>query len=101
MDTEHDRVRLQIYALVSHIPLGKVSTYGLIAQAVEGASARLVGRVMGQLPSGTQLPWHRVVNASLKVSDHGNAPLQLEKLRQEGVLISNKGKIDRQSLWRP
>ena len=92
---------LAIYTLVAAIPKGKVCSYGLIAKACEGVSARMVGRALRITPKGTKLPWQRVVNASLKVSDHGGAAQQIKLLRKEGVEISDAGKINLQCLWIP
>ncbi|MCL4167054.1 UNVERIFIED_CONTAM: hypothetical protein GTU68_066805 [Idotea baltica] len=47
--------------------------------------ARLVGRTMSNLPKGTKLPWHRVVNSQLKISNPNNPELQARRLRKEGV----------------
>lgn len=80
----------RIYEVVARIPRGRVATYGQVA-AVAGlpGRARLVGRVLGALPDGSDLPWHRVVNAAGKISLRRNAlgyeDLQAELLRREGV----------------
>ncbi|HAV46339.1 MAG TPA: cysteine methyltransferase, partial [Halomonas sp.] len=57
----------QIYTIVDQIPAGRVTTYGRIAKMTEGATARMVGSAMRHLPEGHQLPWHRVISASLKL----------------------------------
>ncbi|RLB62541.1 MAG: methyltransferase, partial [Deltaproteobacteria bacterium] len=56
-----------IYALVFKIPPGHVTTYGQIARAV-GCTARTVGFAMAALPSGSDVPWQRVINAQGKIS---------------------------------
>lgn len=58
--------------------------------------ARVVGNVLKQLPSGTDLPWHRVINGRGQISfPEGSSRYNLQKLRleQEGVTTSS-GKID-------
>ena len=50
--------------------------------------ARLVGRVMSQLPRGSRLPWHRVVNAQGKLSTHYTSRQQ-DRLEEEGVVFIN------------
>lgn len=89
----------QIYTIVSRIPEGRVTTYGRVAKMTEGATARMVGRAMAQLPGGHGLPWHRVVNASLKVTEHDGAVRQREQLRAEGVAFDARGRINRELLW--
>ncbi|SFI19379.1 MGMT family protein [Modicisalibacter xianhensis] len=89
----------QIYTIVSRIPEGRVTTYGRVAKMTDGATARMVGRAMAQLPGEHGLPWHRVVNASLKVTEHGGAVRQREQLRAEGVAFDARGRINRELLW--
>ena len=71
------------------IPKGRVATYGQVADlAAMPRHARLVGRTLRELPKGTKLPWHRVINASLKISlppDSGSYELQRKRLLTEGV----------------
>ncbi|MGC3875269.1 MGMT family protein [Halomonas sp. GXIMD04776] len=89
----------QIYTIVAQIPEGRVTTYGRIAKMTDGATARAVGSAMGHLPSGHDLPWHRVINAGLKVTEHGSAVRQREKLRAEGVAFDAKGRVNPDLLW--
>jgi methylated-DNA-protein-cysteine methyltransferase-like protein len=72
------------------IPEGKVASYGQVAKlAGLPGYARYVGAVLAHLPKATKLPWHRVVNASLNISDRpGDSPArQREKLESEGVVF--------------
>lgn len=47
---------------VSQIPEGSVSSFGRVAEAAGfPRKARWVGRILSQLPSDTQIPWHRVL----------------------------------------
>ena len=75
--------------MVALIPAGKVATYGQVA-ALAGMPrhARLVGRTMAQLPKGSRLPWHRVVNASLRISQRRGSTghlRQRKRLEAEGI----------------
>jgi alkylated DNA nucleotide flippase Atl1 len=56
--TTHER----ILSIVKSIPEGRVTTYGAIADQVEGASARSVGRALRT--DGHDAPWWRVVTAA-------------------------------------
>lgn len=85
-----------ILTALHQIPAGKVIAYGQLAAAagLPGA-ARLVGRVLGELPEDSQLPWHRVVNAQGKISLPPDSPGFIEqerRLRAEGVDCVN-GKL--------
>ena len=81
----------RIWQVVSMIPPGKVASYGQVA-ALAGlpAHARYVGALMARLPPDTRLPWHRVVNAGLRVSSRGDPDGEAEqrqRLEAEGVSL--------------
>ena len=87
----------RIYAVVRRIPRGRVATYGQVAQlaGLEG-HARQVGYALHALPSGTTVPWHRVVNAaggcSLRAVPGGELTQRL-RLEQEGVRFDAGGRL--------
>jgi methylated-DNA-protein-cysteine methyltransferase-like protein len=74
-----------------------VTTYGAVAQrAGLPRRARLVGKVLGQLPNGSDVPWHRVVAAGGRIAFPDGAPArnkQLARLRREGVAVT-RGRLD-------
>ena len=76
-----------IWQIVAMIPKGQVATYGQIAQLIGAPShARFVGTTLRQLPRNTRLPWHRVVNASLRISRRGGGEdIQRRRLQAEGI----------------
>jgi methylated-DNA-protein-cysteine methyltransferase-like protein len=83
----------RIWQVVTLIPPGRVATYGQVAElAGLPRRARLVGRVLSQLPDGTGIPWHRVVNAAGRISlPAGSTGFreQRARLRAEGITIAN------------
>ncbi len=86
-----------IYNLVKQVPEGKVVTYGQIANAVGGCSARMVGYAMAALKDGRdpQVPWQRVVNAKGRISMFGiGSAIQQSLLIEEGVVFNQNGEID-------
>ncbi len=68
------------------IPVGKVSTYGKIAEAAGYPRChRAVARMLRNEPSD-HLPWHRVVGADGAIKTSGDsAREQRARLRLEGV----------------
>lgn len=95
----------RIWRVVSRVPPGQVATYGQVArEAGLGRCARMVGRALGSLPSGSDVPWHRVVNAAGRISlpagsDSGRQ--QRKRLEAEGVVFS-EGRIDLDRFrWQP
>lgn len=93
----HDAQTSAILAVVRAIPTGRVTTYGAVAQrAGLPRRARLVGKVLGQLPNGSDLPWHRVVAAGGRIAFPDGSPSrnrQVARLRREGVVVI-RGRLD-------
>jgi methylated-DNA-protein-cysteine methyltransferase-like protein len=88
----------RIYAIVRKVPRGRVTTYGTVARlAGLGGQARLVGYALSALPTGTALPWHRVINAqgrlSLDRAASSAGVTQLMRLAREGVRADAAGRI--------
>jgi len=95
--TIDDDPRVQrILATVDSIPKGRVCSYGGVAhEAGLPRNARLVGRVLARLPSGSKLAWHRVVDAAGRIRVGGASSLeQKRRLRREGVVVSAKNRVD-------
>ena len=83
--TSQDR----IWQVIHQIPHGKVATYGQVALLAGMPShARLVGRILSQLPSETKLPWHRVLNSQGRITNPGRERQQ-SRLEAEGVTLIN------------
>lgn len=94
-----DEAAARICGVIRRIPKGWVATYGQVA-AMAGLPrrARLVGRVLQQLDPTTDLPWHRVVNATGKVSyalsRNGNDAVQQRLLENEGVEFDDRNRFN-------
>ncbi len=99
-----EQTQARLFQVIHTIPKGKVATYGQVAElAGLPRAARLVGNTLKNLPKGSKLPWHRVVNTSGKISlpMDGNGSVQQNRLEKEGVVFLN-GKINlRHFLWQP
>jgi methylated-DNA-protein-cysteine methyltransferase-like protein len=85
-----------IYACVRAIPAGRVASYGDVGLSA-GATARTVGWAMSVAPEG--VPWQRVVGADgyLRIARRSPelALRQRQLLTDEGVVVSDKGYVDR------
>ena len=83
--------------LIRSIPKGKVATYGQIAQlAGIPGHARQVGYALHNLPDGSGVPWHRVINQKGQISfisDIFARSLQRELLESEGIVFDSDGVI--------
>jgi methylated-DNA-protein-cysteine methyltransferase-like protein len=86
-----------IYSVVLSIPAGSVATYGQVAEiAGLPGRARQVGYAMRTLPPDSGVPWHRVVNASGRISrrhDSDEEWLQRALLEAEGVKFTGPDRL--------
>ena len=88
----------RLLAVVARIPRGRVATYGQVA-ALAGLPrhARQVGYALHSLPGGSELPWHRVINAQGEVSHRtfpGWEQIQRKLLEEEGIELDERGRVD-------
>ena len=100
-----DDIRARVWRTVSRIPYGRVATYGQVArEAGVGRRARMVGRALRALPAGSDVPWHRVINARGEISLPAGSDSRREqrhRLESEGVVFRD-GRIDLAEFrWRP
>lgn len=86
----------RICQVVALIPKGRVSSYGRVADlAGYPRGHRIAARVLSQLPTGSRVPWHRVITASGRIAfPKGTAAFrqQAARLREEGVIV-RAGKV--------
>ncbi|PJG58462.1 MGMT family protein [Aeromonas cavernicola] len=97
------RNAVRIEAIVSLIPVGRVASYGQVADlAGLPGRARLVGKVLRQ--TDKRLPWHRVVSTTGTISlPKGSAGFteQVGRLQTEGVVVIG-GRIKmKEWQWQP
>jgi alkylated DNA nucleotide flippase Atl1 len=93
----------QVLSIVERIPPGRVTTYGLIADALVESlgrgGPRQVGAVMASY--GGPVPWWRVVRADGSLPDsHG--PEAHQEYLAEGTPLRASGSVDiRAAVWLP
>jgi len=88
---------IRFYEIITRIPKGRVSTYGQVA-ALAGlpGHARQVGYALNALPPGSDIPWHRVINAKGQVSKRADPVfegIQRRMLEEEGLRFDNRGRV--------
>ncbi|HEU5006009.1 MAG TPA: MGMT family protein [Jatrophihabitantaceae bacterium] len=81
----------RILACVASIPVGKVMTYGDVAEYCDSRAARMVGRVLAR-EGDDALPWHRVLRADGTLAEHLYTE-QRQRLLSEGVRF-NGDRVD-------
>jgi methylated-DNA-protein-cysteine methyltransferase-like protein len=88
----------QVYQVVAMIPRGRVATYGQIAAYLGNPrAARTVGWALSSMPSGMDLPWHRVINSKGRIGGPPGgrrAHEQRALLEEEGVTFDESGRVD-------
>jgi methylated-DNA-protein-cysteine methyltransferase-like protein len=96
----------QVYEVVRSIPVGRVTSYGAIADFLALGSARMVGwalRNMSQFE--TDVPAHRVVNRVGELSGRlqfSSPDYMQAMLEQEGVEVKNDQVVDfKKRFWHP
>ena len=93
----------RLWLALAAIPRGRVTSYGRLAElAGLPGRARWVGRQLGKLPKGSTLPWFRVVNAAGNISLPAGSTgfqRQLTLLHDEGVVVTDSGRIHARFFW--
>lgn len=82
------------YDLVQQIPLGKVSSYGAVAQALgDTVAARAVGRMMNQNPDADDMPCFKIVHSDGRLGGFGLGINDKIRRLQEDTIRVKAGKI--------
>jgi methylated-DNA-protein-cysteine methyltransferase-like protein len=91
--------------IIKHIPLGMVSSYGMIASyAGNRFGARQIVMLLNSSSKKENLPWHRIVNSKgfISLPQGGGYELQKSLLLEEGIEFDDNDRIDFQRfLWNP
>jgi methylated-DNA-protein-cysteine methyltransferase-like protein len=95
-----------VYAVVSAIPSGSVTSYGMVAAVLGRPRApRAVGGALSTLPEELHVPWWRVISSSGRISTsaiHHTEQVQRALLEDEGVRFTETGRVDwDQYEWNP
>jgi len=95
----------RIWATISDVPQGTVASYGQIAEiAGIPRGARQVGTALRHLPTGSDVPWHRIIQSAGTIAfPKGSRAYreQKKRLEAEGVPVL-AGRVDmRKYRWQP
>lgn len=97
MKGEKSRFPKMVYELVTMVPAGKVTTYGLIAKALsEPKASRAVGATLRANPHPIVVPCHRVVMSDGRLGGFGGmkgVDRKVALLKSEGVHVTD-GRVD-------
>ncbi len=88
----------KVHEVTKLIPVGRVSSYGAIADYLCLGSARMVGWALNKIPfMDSEIPAHRVVNRKGELSGRNNFPTpetMSQRLIREGVEIEDWKVVD-------
>ena len=89
----------RVLSIVDQVPPGRVTTYGLIADAIGAGGPRQVGAVMAAY--GGPVPWWRVVRADGSLPS-SHLPEAHQEYLAEGTPLRPSGAVDiRAAVWWP
>ena len=91
MKSPLEDISIRIIQLIQSIPRGRVASYGQIAAlAGDPRGARRVARLLHSSSDTRDLPWHRVINASGRISFPRGAGYELQRamLESEGIVFT-------------
>jgi len=103
-ETQMTDFQKNVYSLLKEIPLGKVTTYKILAEKLGVKAYRAVGSACGKNPFAPQVPCHRVVCSDGKLggySGSGGLKRKIELLEDEGIKIKENKVYDfNKVVWR-
>jgi len=94
-----------VYTALARIPRGYVTTYGLLAHAINCKSPRAVGSALRKNPDPVTVPCHRVIRADLTIGGYkgrtgGSAVAEKKRLlAAEGVFFDKNRLRDPERIW--
>jgi len=82
----------RVWQKLKEIPKGKVTTYKLLANAINSKAIRAVASAVGKNPYAPKVPCHRVVLSSGKLGGYTHprgVARKIELLEAEGIKIKD------------
>mgnify|MGYP006177436067 CR=1 FL=1 len=80
----------RVYAAVSTIPVGRVTTYKSLAKHVGCGSSQAVGQALKRNPFAPDVPCHRVISSQLKLAGY-MGKVEGEEVQRKKELLATEG----------
>jgi len=96
----------KVYQKLKQVPVGRVTTYKLLAAAVGCKSSRAVGQALRRNPFAPKVPCHRVIRSDLTIGGFKGKTTgpalndKLALLRQEGLEFKDGSLLDSDKIYR-
>ena len=90
----------RVFEALAHVPRGKTTTYGAIADAISCGSAQAIGQALRRNPDAPRIPCHRVVCNDGSIggffgkNDPSAAANKRALLEAEGVAFDASGRVE-------
>ena len=91
--------RLKVLLQLLKIPVGKVSTYALLAKSIDCGSSQAIGQALKHNPWAPEVPCHRIIKSDCTIGGfHGQTQSEyidkkIRLLKAEGVKINELGQL--------
>ncbi len=86
------KLQNKVWNKLREIPKGKVTTYKLLAKAIDSKAIRAVATAVGKNPFAPKVPCHRVVLSSGRIGNYTHilgVDRKVELLKDEGIDIKD------------
>lgn len=97
----------RVYDAVSCVPMGRVTTYKMLAQHIGCGAPRAIGQALRRNPFAPQVPCHRVISSDLSVGgfcgEKTGAAIKkkINLLQSEGVEFTPDERLrDKRKVWK-
>ncbi len=80
----------QVYQLLKQVPLGRVTTYKSLAQALNTKAYQAVGNALRNNPNAPHIPCHRVVKSSGTIGGF-NGKIKGQEIQRKIKLLNREG----------
>ena len=84
----------RVWELATSIPVGRVTTYGILAKAAGGGAmaARSITGILSKAPNQSAIPYHRIVYSDGKVWMTEECEDRRREIYElEGIVVNQKG----------
>ena len=82
----------KIYTLLKKVPKGKITTYKILAEALDTKAYRAVGQAMKNNPFAPKVPCHRVVKSDGKIGGFsGSMNPESKEVKRKIMLLKKEG----------
>ncbi len=88
----HARIKAEVLALAAHVPAGRVATHAQFSIKLKVIS-RQIATIFAGLDDAerARVPWWRIVADGGAIGRHPHRDEQMQRLRDEGLLVSPAG----------